>query len=61
MLVILTGFAAIMMVARRTGMGPSLVELTSEHGIHAGDLPVLALWLVGLVCGALLLRDSRSR
>jgi hypothetical protein len=58
---ILTGFTGTLLVDRRPGLGPILVTLTADHGIHAGDLPVVGLWLVGLACGALLIRDSRSR
>ena len=58
---ILTVFTAIILVARRPGMGRILFELTDSHGIHAGDVPVVGLWIVGLVCGVLLLRDSHAR
>lgn len=58
---ILTAFTAIILVARRPGMGDVLVALTDERGIHTGDVPVLALWIIGLVCGVLLLRDTRPR
>jgi hypothetical protein len=58
---ITTGFTAMLLVDQRPGMGPILVSLSDTHGIHTGDLPVVALWLVGLVSGALLLRDSGPR
>jgi hypothetical protein len=41
-------------------MGPILVTLTDTRGIHLGDLPVLGLWIVGLVCGVILWRDRSS-
>jgi hypothetical protein len=58
---ILTAFTAVLLLAKRPGMGRILFTVSEEHGIHAGDVPIVALWVVGLVCGALLLRDSRAR
>jgi hypothetical protein len=51
----------VLLLAKRPGMGRILFTVSEEHGIHAGDVPIVALWVVGLVCGALLLRDSRAR
>jgi hypothetical protein len=42
-------------------MGPILMSLSDSHGIHAGDLPIAALWVLGMVCGVLLWRDDRGR
>ena len=58
LMAILTVFTGLLLLARRPGMGEILVTLADERGIHTGDLPIVALWLIGLVCGALLLRDS---
>lgn len=60
LLAILTAFTAIILVARRPGMGRVLLELTDTQGVHAGDIPVVGLWLVGMVSGMLLLRDTRA-
>ena len=60
LMAILTVFTAILLVDRRPGVGPIIVTLSEGHGIHAGDLPVVALWIIGLVCGVMLLRDDRS-
>lgn len=30
--------------------GRTIWRLDTSHGLNAGDLPVLALWLVGSVC-----------
>jgi hypothetical protein len=49
-----------LLVNRRPGVGRVLVTISEEHGIHAGDVPVIAAWVLGLVCCALLWRDSRS-
>ena len=58
---ILTAFTGILLVARRPGMGRILVTIDEGHGIHAGDIPVVLLWVVGIVCGVLLLRDRTAR
>ncbi len=42
-------------------MGRILVTITEDHGIHAGDLPVVALWLLGTACVAILWRDAGAR
>jgi hypothetical protein len=34
--------------------GHTLISLTMDHGIDAGDLPVALVWVVGMVCLALL-------
>ncbi|WP_148611795.1 hypothetical protein [Nocardioides rubriscoriae] len=26
---------------------PVILTLTNEHGVHASDLPIIAIWLVG--------------
>ncbi|WP_323792819.1 hypothetical protein [Nocardioides sp.] len=42
----------------RQGAGPVILVLTSGHGVHAGDLPVLLAWVVGMLgCGWLALRE----
>lgn len=33
---------------------PVVLELTSAHGVHSSDVPIIVLWLVGVcACGAL--------
>lgn len=59
LLAILTGFTATLLGGRRPGVGPVLFGVTSNHGVHVGDVPVIGLWLLGLAFGALLWRDSR--
>jgi hypothetical protein len=55
---ILSGFTFVLLVNRRPGVGRILFELTEEHGVHAGDVPVVGLWVLGMVCCVLLLRDA---
>ncbi len=58
---ILSGLTFMLLVNRRPGVGRVLVELSPSHGIHVGDIPVFAVWVIGMVSCILLLRDSRSR
>jgi hypothetical protein len=58
---ILTGFAFVLLVNRRPGVGPVVVELSEDHGIHVWDIPVFAVWVLGMVSCIALLRDARSR
>jgi hypothetical protein len=43
--------AAIAVVAVAVPEGPTLVSLTRTHGVHAGDLPVIALLLLAAWVG----------
>ncbi|MCR6032167.1 hypothetical protein GGQ22_12040 [Nocardioides sp. zg-579] len=39
--------------------GPVLIELSADHGLNLGDIPVLGLWLLGLAaCGELWRRGA---
>jgi hypothetical protein len=61
LLAILTGYTFTLLVMRRPRVGRVLFELSDSHGVHVGDIPVAGLWIVGMVCGVLLWRDSRFR
>ena len=61
LMAILTGLTFVLLVNRRPGVGRIVVTLSPDHGIHVGDIPVFAVWVVGMVCCILLFRDSRSR
>ena len=34
---------------RRDGEGRVILALSSEHGVHVGDLPALAAWGIGML------------
>lgn len=51
LLALLLVAAAIAVVAIAVPEGPTLVSLTRSHGIHAGDLPVIALLLLAAWVG----------
>jgi hypothetical protein len=52
--VVLTGFAALLVTGRYLADGPILLSLSAEHGLHEGDLLVAAGWLVAVVAVVLL-------
>jgi hypothetical protein len=57
---ILSGFAFLLLTGRYINDGPVVVAVTESHGLHAGDLFVIAGWAVGM--GALvLLTRQRGR
>ncbi|MGY1844799.1 hypothetical protein [Modestobacter sp. SYSU DS0875] len=46
---VLTGFALLLVTGRHRKEGPVVLALSTNHGLHAGDLLVLAGWAVSLV------------
>lgn len=49
--VALTVLMVLLVAGHEAWSGPKLFAVSSEHGVHLGDLPVLAVWAVGLyVC-----------
>jgi hypothetical protein len=48
--------AVTLLLGQRPGVGNVLVTFGAGAGIHAGDLPVIGLWLLAAVCGVLLWR-----
>ena len=56
---ILSGFAFLLLTGRYINDGPVLIRLTATHGLHAGDVFVIAGWLVGMVALGLMVREPR--
>lgn len=56
---VLSGFAFLLLTGRYINDGPVLVTLSSDHGLHAGDLFVLAGWVVAMVSLGVLVRRER--
>ena len=55
----LTYVVSDLVLDRREGEGRVVLAITSGHGVHAGDLPVLIAWLVGMLgCAWLALRHD---
>jgi hypothetical protein len=46
---VLTGFAFLLLTGRYSNDGPVVVQVSSEHGLHAGDLFVMAGWALGML------------
>jgi hypothetical protein len=46
---IVSGFAFLLLTGRYINDGPVLVTLSSQHGLHEGDLFVIAGWAVSMV------------
>ncbi|KQS68855.1 hypothetical protein [Modestobacter sp. Leaf380] len=53
---VVSGFAYLLVTGRYANDGPVLLQLTVTHGLHAGDLFIVAGWVVAMAALALLLR-----
>ena len=53
---IVSGFTFLLLTGDYINDGPVLVIVTRYHGLHAGDLFVLAGWAVAIAALALLIR-----
>ncbi|WP_324275698.1 hypothetical protein [Blastococcus brunescens] len=51
---VLSGFAGLLLTGRYINDGPVLITLAATHGLHAGDLFVVAGWLAAMTALALL-------
>jgi hypothetical protein len=58
---VLTAFAFLLVTGRYINDGPVVVRLAEDHGLHEGDLFVMAGWLVSLAVLALLAPAPRRR
>ncbi len=58
---VLTGFAFLLLTGRYLNDGPVLARLDMERGLHAGDLFVIAGWVVAMLALAGLLVSTRPR
>jgi hypothetical protein len=58
---VLTGFAVLLLTGQYINDGPVLVRLGHGHGLHAGDLFVLAGWAVAMTALAVLVRREQAR
>jgi hypothetical protein len=60
---VLTGFAVLLLTGQYENEGPVVASVTTDHGLHEGDIFVLAGWLVAMAALALLVllpRRERS-
>jgi hypothetical protein len=56
---ILSGFTVLLLTGSYINDGPVVIALTASHGLHAGDLFVLAGWVVGMSALVLLTPNRR--
>jgi len=56
---VLSGFAFLLLTGDYIREGPVLVTLTENHGIHRGDLGIVAFWTLGMIGLAIALLASR--
>jgi hypothetical protein len=47
---VLSGFAFLLLTGQYLSDGQVVVEVTREHGLHQGDLFVVAAWAVAMIC-----------
>ncbi|MGY1802927.1 hypothetical protein ACI78T_06575 [Blastococcus sp. SYSU D00922] len=57
---VLSGFAFLLLTGRYLTDGPVLLTLGAHHGLHAGDLFVLAAWALAMAALAVLVRRGRQ-
>ena len=46
---VVTWFSLLLVTGHYIDEGPVLVELSSRHGVHTGDIVVAALWAVSIL------------
>ena len=56
---VLTGFAFLLVTGEYINDGPVLLSLSGSHGLHAGDMFVVAGWGVAMAALVVLTRGSR--
>jgi hypothetical protein len=54
-------FPALLLHGQYVDMGPVVLPLTADHGIHRGDILVAGGWLVGLIAVLTLVLDHGRR
>ena len=58
---VLSGFAFLLLTGQYINDGPVVIRVTARHGLHAGDLFVIAGWLVAMVAVAVLVTGAKQR
>ena len=57
---VLSGFTFLLLTGHYLNDGPVVIAVTENHGLHAGDLFVLAGWAVGMSALVLLTLSRRA-
>jgi hypothetical protein len=58
---VLSGFAFLLLTGRYINDGRVVLRVTTTHGLHAGDLFVIAGWAVAMIALAVLAIAPRRR
>jgi predicted outer membrane lipoprotein len=58
---ILSVFTALLLHGQYVDMGPVVLRLSTDHGIHRGDILIAGGWLVGLIAVLTLVLDHPRR
>ena len=58
---IVSGFTFLLLTGDYVNDGPVLVAVTRSHGLHAGDVFVMAGWVVAMAAIAVLARKPAVR
>jgi hypothetical protein len=58
---VLTGFCLLLVTGRYVYDGPTVVSVSSSHGLHEGDVFVLSGWFVAMVTLGLLTWSAGRR
>jgi hypothetical protein len=57
---VLSVFTFLLLTGRYINAGPVLLRISDSHGLHAGDLVVVAAWVVATAALLLLVNSSRT-
>ncbi|MGY1670982.1 hypothetical protein [Geodermatophilus sp. SYSU D00710] len=57
--VVLSGFTVLLLTGEYVSEGPILVQVVPDHGLHLGDVFVLAAWAVAMALLVVLVRTHR--
>jgi hypothetical protein len=57
---IVSGFTVLLLTGRYINDGPVVITLAKSHGLHVGDLFVIAGWVVAMVALVLLARGTHE-
>jgi hypothetical protein len=58
---VLSGFAFLLLTGQYVNEGPVVASVSREHGLHAGDLFVIAGWVVSVAALVGLATSPRPR
>jgi hypothetical protein len=53
-------FVFLVLAGHSRWAGHRIYRLNADHGLNSGDVPVLVLWVVAMICCWQLLREPRG-